>query len=474
MDANTCIVIDIWEGQSQLDFEVLKASGVAGVGIRLNDMNGGHHLDTEFTKSWAAASQLVRFPYFVYNPWVNGAGNLVWLIEHIPTECKAVAIDIEVRFPGYQSSKYAGEVELFLQGCKAKGIKTIIYTGAGYIDLLSKWPKTDYWWAQYPSQSTYFGKCTTWDDFKRRIANLDRPFNANQIPGTLKMWQMSGDYLLLPGSNRDMDVNVFYGSEQELADYFGKPAPVLSQSVETQVPAVSPTSSGLYTFSSANYWVRPGGGPLTLPVSFNRKLGDNMCRYHWPTLSTVIRRLNKSNPAAEGLISAPDWGPSKGLDGDAIRWIGLLWPGRNIVKIEEIVDGWGRIEGCSLITAGSLDVNSNPTLVHKVYDYNKANGYGERAKPVYVPILGGPWWVQMSNLISVDQQLPKTVRITANPYINVREKPSATSAILGRRNTGVSVVVTRVLVAEGGIWGKTSDGYIALRFKDANLTSWKI
>lgn len=48
------------------------------------------------------------------------------------------------------------------------------------------------------------------------------------------------------------------------------------------------------------------------------------------------------------LISAPDWGPSKGLDGDKIRWIGLIWPGRNVVRVDEIVDDWGLIQGAIL------------------------------------------------------------------------------------------------------------------------------
>jgi len=46
--------------------------------------------------------------------------------------------------------------------------------------------------------------------------------NANKIPGTLKMWQFSGDYLILPGTVRDIDVNIFYGDTTELATYFGQ------------------------------------------------------------------------------------------------------------------------------------------------------------------------------------------------------------------------------------------------------------
>jgi aspartate 1-decarboxylase len=56
MKPNTCLVADLYEGSLEIDEPVLKANGVAGMIIRLNDMNGGHHLDTGFSNmspSWA-------------------------------------------------------------------------------------------------------------------------------------------------------------------------------------------------------------------------------------------------------------------------------------------------------------------------------------------------------------------------------------------------------------------------------------
>lgn len=222
MRDNTCLVIDVWEGQLEIDEAVLKASGVVGIGIRINDMNGGHHMDEGFAKQWKEAKGFVRFPYFVYNPWVDGAANFAWLAEHMPAEAKSVAIDVEVRYSGITPAKYAGELNKFM-ALADKRWKTIIYTGYGYLNLLSKWPAVDYWWAQYPAPQTYFGDVDTWEELAARLDHpaLERSFTANKCPGTIKMWQFSGDYLILPGCKRDIDVNVFYGSKEELARYFG-------------------------------------------------------------------------------------------------------------------------------------------------------------------------------------------------------------------------------------------------------------
>ena len=301
----------------------------------------------------------------------------------------------------------------------------IIYTSQWFLPYLAYWPKIDYWWAQYPDTATYFKNVKTWEDIKIDLDKLSLPFNAGAIPGTLKMWQFTGDALLLPGSTRTMDVSIFLGTEKQLADYFGQVLPPVA-------------NTGLYTFSDVNYFPRSGGGPLTLPMSRQRQLGDNMTSILWATLKPVLNMLNPTNSAAVGLISKPDWGPSKGLDGNMIKWIGLLWPGRNIVKIEEVIADipygsgkWGRVEGISLDQLSTLNTFDNPNLVHMIYDYNKTNGWGERASPVYVPIIGGPWWVQMDKLVSVDSQLPKTVKIRAFPRLNLRAGPGMDKAIIG-------------------------------------------
>ncbi len=676
MKSNTCLVVDVWEGQLEVDEAILKANGVTGMAIRLNDMNGGHHMDTGFVKQWAEAVNFVRFPYFVYNPWVDGPTNYAWLASHVPVEVNGLAVDIEVRKTGYPSSTYATEFSKFMALASARW-KVIIYSGQWFLPYLSTWPKTDYWWAQYPDHKTYFDKVSTWDELKIRLDKLDRPFNVGTVPGTCKMWQFSGDALILPGNSRPIDVNIFFGTQQEMAEYFGTntTAPVthnyyrvlhdtelastgykpramvgvtatpetirlnggvgnvtlspawlafltsintakamqflskpfsgwLNQGTWPQVEQVTfagnivevteiidkkayiktlynddappkmvgefydasvmhvfgvigkdgtidsppagncrmlvmarnqkerlwipvenlvkvdkltvyippgtrlpgPNTLGaskLYTFNSLNYFPRPGGGPLTLPMSRTQKLGDNLVRVNWAALKPILARLNPSNAAAVNMIAAPDWGPSKGLDGDAIKWIGLLWPGRNLVQIEEILNGWGRVEGVGMFkTAAAMpdasgdaapivdlptvdltkfNANDNPNLVHMVYDYNQANGYGERSKPVFVPILGGPWWVDMSKLVSVDSLLPKTVKTKGFPRMNVRSGAGVTNPVVTYKYYGESAIIDQVKLAAGGLWGRISgkttgkaENWIALRYNGTNLTDWKI
>ena len=219
MNSNTCLVIDVWQGSLEMDEGVLKANGVAGIGIRINNMNGGHHRDTGFDKQWAEAANFVRFPYFVYNPWVDGLANFNWLLANMPVDAKSVAVDVEVRYANITPARYASEVNTFLEMCATRKWKTIIYTGQWFLDTLSRWPICDYWWAQYPNPAKYFGSIKTWDELKLALdnPNIARPFNESACPGQVKMWQFTGDFLVLPGTIRDIDVNLFFGNETELA-----------------------------------------------------------------------------------------------------------------------------------------------------------------------------------------------------------------------------------------------------------------
>ena len=94
---NPLLLIDTWEEGGEVDETVLLANNVTGMIVRINDMNGGHHIDENFYIQWEQGRVLpIRIAYFVYNPWVDAQGNYDWLIAHLPAECGAVMIDIEV------------------------------------------------------------------------------------------------------------------------------------------------------------------------------------------------------------------------------------------------------------------------------------------------------------------------------------------------------------------------------------------
>jgi hypothetical protein len=140
----------------------------------------------------------------------------------MPSDVKAVLLDIEVRMSVYPATTYAAEVKKFYDLVRRKWT-TAIYTGEWFLNVLSSWPEADYWWGQYPfeffqDQDIHL----TWDQLRTRLQKYDRPFNASKIPGALRMWQFTGDTLILPGNPRIMDVNVFYGSRADLEDWLGK------------------------------------------------------------------------------------------------------------------------------------------------------------------------------------------------------------------------------------------------------------
>jgi hypothetical protein len=240
---NPIIGIDTWEGQLEIDEAVLNANNVRFMFVRLNDMNGGHHKDTGFDKQWAEAANFYRAPYFVYNPWVNGQQNYDWLKANMPAGCKVVAVDIEVRMTGYAPATYAAEVAKFEALLKVNNYRYVIYTGEWFLSYLSTWSTTaDYWWAQYPL--VFYPSSTlalTWNELRDKLIPYAGPANAAKVPGVLKFWQLSGDRLIMPGNIRPMDVNVYLGTEAELAAFFGTTIPVTPPPVAEPLPDVKLT-----------------------------------------------------------------------------------------------------------------------------------------------------------------------------------------------------------------------------------------
>ena len=231
---NYLLLVDTYEAET-IDELALKANNVSGMIIRLNNMEGGHHLDANFTTQWKETGDvgLLRIPYFVYNPWVDGQANYEWFVKHMPYEASAVMVDVEVVYPGYTPTKYAIEVAKFCQ-LIAPRWHFMIYTGEGYLGLLKTWPSdADYWWAQYPS-SLYpnVPEQWTWDQVRAQVDALPGPSNAAKVPGHWKMWQATGDRLILPGSVNPIDVDVFPGTLDELKAWINEKPPIPDNFVE--------------------------------------------------------------------------------------------------------------------------------------------------------------------------------------------------------------------------------------------------
>lgn len=224
LDGQYILMVDIWEGQGTIDWVALENGGVAGAFVRLNDMNGGHHMDSMFDTYWRAPTSLIRVPYFVYNPWVSGQSNFDFLVAHMPLDARAVALDVEVVYSGYSASSYASNVAQFVNLVKTRW-HHVIYTAEWFLPYLSYWPTTsDYWWAQYPN-ALYTAETITWDRMREELLPYSGPANAGKSPATVLFWQCSGDKKILPGSTKPLDVNVAFMTLAQLRDFAGLSVP---------------------------------------------------------------------------------------------------------------------------------------------------------------------------------------------------------------------------------------------------------
>jgi hypothetical protein len=213
------LAVDVWEGSLDIEEQILWDAGVRAIIVRLNNMNGGHHLDANFQAQWDQAANFLRWPYFVYNPWVNARANFDWLRAHMPKEATHVMLDIEVKPPeNYAAVTYAADVQKFVDMVTAAW-SFDIYTGGWFISYLSKWPSERYTWARYPY--TFYPANTTrlsWADLHSKIRATS--WNPGNTVGTCQLWQISADRFILPGcAERPMDIVVFNGDETALRQY---------------------------------------------------------------------------------------------------------------------------------------------------------------------------------------------------------------------------------------------------------------
>jgi hypothetical protein len=236
----------------------------------------------------------------------------------------------------------------------------------------------------------------------------------------------------------------------------------------------------LYVFSHAAFWQRPAGGPLVTPTYNVTKTSGDKVALLGAEWQGYLRSTNSA--AAYAKIVAKDWGPSKGINQNGMLILNaLIYPGRNVVRIvrtEIGLDGalWGLLDALpnGPIPGPETNFIDTPHLVHRVYGSNSKWTWFELSNSPAVPLVGSPRWVRMEWLLPIDSLLPKIVKVTAFPYLNIREFPDVQSSRIASKLWGSSVTVREIRIAKGGIWGRLDNGWIALRYNDGNLTDWKI
>jgi hypothetical protein len=189
---------------------------------RINDMSGGLHDDIYFPELWEMGKAfLARGIYGVYTPWVDGITNFNWIYNklNLLKYTGRLFVDIEVKYPNYSPTVYAGEVAKFILNSKANW-PTTIYTGEWFLSTLSAWSTiVDYWWASYPSK---INGCLSWELYKQLVETLPfGSYNADKCPGKISIHQISGDnYKPIGAGGAALDTNIFLGTEKQLEDYF--------------------------------------------------------------------------------------------------------------------------------------------------------------------------------------------------------------------------------------------------------------
>jgi hypothetical protein len=222
--------VDVWEGSLDIEEKMLRAAGIDFAIIRLNDMRGGHKVDKGFAKQWVEAESFLRWPYFVYNPWVNGKANFEFMAKCMP-ECGAVSADIEVKYPGCSPVTYAKEVASFLKLTAAEW-NVNIYTGPWFLPFLSTWPSEyEYWWAQYPYAIYPEDKIrSTWSTVIKKVEGLK--LFPPKSPGPCRLRQVTADRYILPGcAGRPIDINVWNGTLGELKEWIDGKKPAASKGI---------------------------------------------------------------------------------------------------------------------------------------------------------------------------------------------------------------------------------------------------
>jgi GH25 family lysozyme M1 (1,4-beta-N-acetylmuramidase) len=242
VDMEYPIILDAWEGSGDIDEPTLVDNNAVGIISRVNSTAGGHHLDDNFLRQWAQndAFQLKSL-YFVYNPWVNGLTNWQWLKSQIPQDCPPrIFIDIEIKYlgTGYGSDAYARDVYEFLTYCLSAGYSPCVYTGYGFLSLLTPWRNDlPYWWARYPYATMPTRTPHTWADLKAKLAlvqfaDVDVITTKHVAPGPVKLWQISGDKWILPGcAGHPMDISIWNGDLESLKTWWG-----VSTAIPTPLP----------------------------------------------------------------------------------------------------------------------------------------------------------------------------------------------------------------------------------------------
>ena len=268
------------------------------------------------------------------------------------------------------------------------------------------------------------------------------------------------------------------------------PVPLIVLSSPTTVPRIQyfrvkhDFQLALYDYESrtaADSW---GGGaqtPEIAPLFLDAKVSSGTNRTivdgNW---EIYINALNNHDAKKLRFLKAGD---TALFNGAGFPQLESLTMGGNIITLDAIQSGWGRVKTIDYVNPGALkevDYMTRPDLVHKVVvvGWSRGSKSSYLAPPpqgaVYWPLVSSrPVWIQMERLeafpfFPMDVVAKKTQKILKRPEVG--------SSSIGREiKVGETARVMEYYPSGPNVWGKLQDGgWIALLLHLEYPTSWSM
>jgi hypothetical protein len=220
-----------------------------------------------------------------------------------------------------------------------------------------------------------------------------------------------------------------------------------------------------------------------MSVGLDRSIGTHRTKLTgvW---ETFIDQLNNNNEKKLNYLKAND---TALFDHAGFPQLESLTMGGNIITLDEIRDGWGRVHTLDYGNPGSLEeinYTTQPDLVHKFV----VVGWKRSSKKTYWvnPPPGDLYWPLVSSravwmpleFLEAFPQLPMTV--TADVALEIRTAPSKNSDLTGSKiSKGGVANVVEYYPSASDVWGRlSSGGWIPLLAHQKGLprypTSWEM
>lgn len=234
--------------------------------------------------------------------------------------------------------------------------------------------------------------------------------------------------------------------------------------------------------TAASDWGYPGEQtPEVVPLFVDPILGSGTHRTvvngNW---EIYIDALNKHNQKKLIFLKSDS---TALFNGAGFPQLESLTMGGNVITLDEIVVGWGRVHTIDYANPGILremDFVTRPDLVHKftIVGWSRKTKQTYWAKPkqgdVYWPLVSSkPVWIQMERLEAFPT-LP--MEVFANSTQDIRKNPEIDSPLNGRKfKEGESARIMEYYPSGSNVWGKLQQGgWIALLLNSKYHTSWSM